>query len=81
MILLVASNNDVASLNIKQQILKNYPFTKSSQTFQENPLYTADINGKNVTLATLSEESVKAQNLPDNFPNATLIVFIAVPMI
>jgi D-aminoacyl-tRNA deacylase len=77
MILLVASNNDVASLNIKQQILKNYPFTKSSQTFQENPLYTADINGKNVTLATLSEESVKAQNLPDNFPNATLIVFIS----
>ena len=78
MILLVASNKDIASLNIKQQILKHYPFAKTAQTFQAKPhLYTADINGKKVTLVTLNEESVKAQNLPDNFPNANLIVFIS----
>src|SRR5450756_1526960 len=77
MILLVASNKDIASLNIKQQILNHYPFNKTTKTFQPNPTYTADINGKKVTLATLNEESVKAQNLPDNFPTANLIVFIS----
>ena len=51
MILLVASNKDVASLNIKEQILKHYPFHKTAKVFQENPLYTADINGKKVTLS------------------------------
>jgi len=77
MILIVASNKDTASLNIKQQILNHYPFNKTAQTFQQKPIYTSDLNGKNITLATLSEESVKAQNLPDNFPNADLIVFIS----
>jgi D-aminoacyl-tRNA deacylase len=77
MILIVASNKDTASLNIKQQILNYYPFNKTAEAFQQTPLYTADLNGKNITLATLSEESVKAQNLPDNFPNADLIVFIS----
>ena len=77
MILIVASDKDTASLNIKQQILNHYPFNKTAETFQQTPLYTADLNGKNITLATLSEESVKAQNLPDNFPNADLIVFIS----
>ena len=77
MILIVASNKDIASLNIKHQILNHYPFNKTPETFQQNPLYTADINGKNITFTTLNEESVKAQNLPDNFPNANLIVFIS----
>jgi len=77
MILLVASNKDTASLNIKQQILNRYPFNKTKDVFQQNPIYTADINGKNLSLATLSEESVNAQNLPENFPEAKLIVFIS----
>jgi D-aminoacyl-tRNA deacylase len=77
MILIVASNKDAASLNIKQQILNRYPFNKTAETFQQTPLYTAEINGKNTTLATLSEESVKAQNLPDNFPNADFFIFIS----
>ena len=70
MILIVASNKDTASLNIKQQILNNYPFSKTTATFQQNPIYTADINGKNLTLVTLSQESVNAQNLPESFPDA-----------
>ena len=77
MILLVASNKDVASLNIKEQILNHYPFRKTAKMFQQNPVYTADINGKTVNLVTLKEESVKAQDLPDKFPNAKLIVFIS----
>ena len=77
MILIVASKKDTASLNIKQQILNHYPFNKTAATFQQTPIYTADINGKNLTLATLSEESVNAQNLPESFPEAKLIVFIS----
>jgi D-aminoacyl-tRNA deacylase len=77
MILIVASNRDIASLNIKQQILEKYPFNKNAETYQQNPLYTAEINGKNITLATLNEESVNAQNLPNSFPDADLIVFIS----
>jgi D-aminoacyl-tRNA deacylase len=76
MILLVASNKDIASLNIKEQILKNYKFYKT-EVFQENPTYIADVNGKKVTLVTLNEELVRAQYLPDNFPTAKLIVFIS----
>ena len=77
MILLVASNKDIASLNIKEQILKNYPFQKTAKIFQENPIFTTEITGKNVTLITLSEESVKAQHLPEQFPQANLVVFIS----
>jgi len=77
MILIIASNKDTASLNIKQQILKHYSFTKTATTFQQDPVYTADLNGKNVTLATLSIESVHAQNLPEPFPDAQIIVFIS----
>jgi D-aminoacyl-tRNA deacylase len=77
MILLMASDKDIASLNIREQILNNYPFSKTEKIFEQNPTYTADINDKEVTLATLKEESVKAQNLPDNFPDAKLIIFVS----
>ena len=77
MILLIASDKDIASLNIKEQILKNYPYSETSNTFQENPIYTAEIFEKEVTLVTLKDESVKAQNLPEKFPNANLMIFIS----
>jgi D-aminoacyl-tRNA deacylase len=77
MILLVSSNKDVASQNIKTQILHNYPFNQISQSFQENPVYNATVNNQNVILITLSDESVKAQELPSTFPDAKLFVFIS----
>jgi D-aminoacyl-tRNA deacylase len=75
--LIVASNMDIASLNIKTHILKNCQFQKTQQTYQENPIFTAEINGKKLTLVTLNEESVQAQYLPEDFPDAELIVFIS----
>ena len=39
MILIVASNKDTASLNIKHQILTRYPFKETSEVFQQNPIY------------------------------------------
>ena len=77
MILIVASKKDIASLNIKKQILNNYPFKESAESFQENPAYEAQIQGKHVRLVTLNEESVRAQELPSSFQNLRLIVFIS----
>jgi D-tyrosyl-tRNA(Tyr) deacylase len=77
MILLVASRKDTASLNIANQVLNHYPFSKTPEPFQENPTYSATINGKNVTLITLNEEAINAQHLPESFPNLNLIVFIS----
>jgi len=77
MILLVSSNKDPASLNIANQILQRYPFQKTLATFQNNPVYTANLNKKFVTFIRLNEASVDAQNLPENFPDAELIIFIS----
>ena len=38
MILIVASNKDIASLNIKEQILNKYPFSKTKKTFEQNAI-------------------------------------------
>lgn len=77
MILLLASNVDIASQNIKQKILKHYPFQQTQRTFQQNPIYKAEVNGKKITLVTLNEESINAQYLPQSFPEAELIVSIS----
>jgi D-aminoacyl-tRNA deacylase len=77
MILIVYSTLDIAGINIAQQILKHYPFTKSTQTYQTLPLYTADINGHPTTMVALQKEAICAQYLPDDYPDAELIVFIS----
>jgi D-aminoacyl-tRNA deacylase len=77
MILLVASNKDIAGLNITRQVLDHYPFKKTGETFQENPVYSAQVNKKEVTLIVLREETLNAQHLTDNFPKPSLIVFIS----
>ena len=77
MILVTASRKDVAGLNIAKQILSHYPFSPTGETFQDNPVHSADVKGKKVTLAILSGEAVNAQHLPDSFANLSLIVFIS----
>jgi D-aminoacyl-tRNA deacylase len=77
MILLVASNKDVASLNIKKQVLTHYPFRECSEKFQENPTYEASISNRNVRLATLNTESVYAQDTTTFFSNLELVIFIS----
>ena len=77
MILLVSSNKDIAGVNIANQILQQYPFKKTNLNFQENPVFYAQINSKQVTYITLRDEAINAQNLPEQFPNMDLIVFIS----
>jgi D-aminoacyl-tRNA deacylase len=77
MILLVASSRDVAGLNIAKHILNQYPFSKTNGVYQENPVYSAEINWKKIHFITLREETINAQNLPEHFANLSLIVFIS----
>ena len=77
MILLVASNKDVAGLNIARQILDHYPFKVTGTSFQKNPVYHAQINRKDVNLLFLSEEAVNAQTLTDSFTKPDIVVFIS----
>jgi D-aminoacyl-tRNA deacylase len=77
LILIVASKKDVASLNIRKQILDNYSHRETGESFQENPVYTFKINQKDVRLVTLNDESIYAQNLADPFNNLELAVFIS----
>ena len=77
MILLVASNKDVAGLNIARQVLDHYPFKVTGATFQKNPVYQAQVNKKEVTLLILNEETINAQTLTDSFTKPRLIVFIS----
>jgi len=76
-ILIVASNKDAASLNIKKQILNHYNFSETAENFQEKPIYTAEISGREIKLITLNEESVYAQNITDYFENLELTLFIS----
>jgi D-aminoacyl-tRNA deacylase len=77
MILLVASSKDIAGVNIVKQVLGSFTFTRTGQMHQENPVYHAELDGKQVHLVTLKKETVNAQTLPEDFPNAELIVFLS----
>jgi D-aminoacyl-tRNA deacylase len=77
MILLVTSRKDMAGLNIAKQILSHYPFKQTDETYQENPVYSAYVKGKKVTLVMLNEESVNAQSLPQSFADLRLVVFVS----
>lgn len=77
MILIVASNKDSASLNIKEQILSHYRFKETRTLFQENAIYATRINGKDAQLITLNQESIHAQDLTRSFKEAKLVVFIS----
>jgi D-aminoacyl-tRNA deacylase len=77
MILIVASNRDPASLNIKKQILTHYPFNETTARFQENTTYSGQVNGKDIQLITLNQESIYAQDLTTFFTEPEFIVFIS----
>ncbi|MGA2386123.1 MAG: D-aminoacyl-tRNA deacylase [Candidatus Bathyarchaeia archaeon] len=77
MILLVHSTRDIAGVNIAKSILQRSPFTKTTETYRESPVYTAKVNDKQVSFLTLNEETISAQYLQEDFPNAQLAVFIS----
>ena len=76
-ILLVHSTQDIAGVNIAKSILWRYPFTKTEQKYRERPVYVAEIKGQQVSFLMLNEETISAQYLQEDFPNAQLVVFIS----
>jgi D-aminoacyl-tRNA deacylase len=77
MILLVASRKDIAGQNIAGQILKCWQFEKTTEEYQENPVYRVSVRDKEIRLVTLSQESVRAQYLPESFSDVELVTFIS----
>lgn len=75
--LLVSSKKDIASMNIKGQLLTCYPFKQIiDDSYQGSPVYKLKLNDKELILITLNQETVTAQNLPENFQDLELAVFI-----
>lgn len=77
MILLAASQKDLASVNIAEQILSHYQFNLTKENFGDALVYKAEIRGKKITLAMLNEELIYAQNITEFFPLLELVVFIS----
>ncbi len=76
MILVVASARDIASMNIKNQLLAHYGFKEKSKEFQDNPIYHAIMDGNEVKLVTINEEPIHYQAIADHF-SPKLIIYIS----
>ena len=76
MILIVASKKDVAGMNIAQEILKRYEFEKTSDVFQDSPVYIESFKGREFKLIFVNEDSVYAQFITDFF-NPELLIFVS----
>jgi len=77
MILVVASTKDVASMNIRQQLLDHYEFEESTEKFYGNSVYSKTTSGnKVVKLVTINEESIYYQAITNHF-NPQLIIYIS----
>jgi len=76
MILIVASMKDIASMNIAQKIIDLYEFEKTSEVFQQKPIYSKAVQGREVNLVFISEESIHAQSITDFF-HPKLLVFVS----
>jgi D-aminoacyl-tRNA deacylase len=77
MILLAYSRIDNAGANVAKQLLTTCQFRKTDQTYQEASVNTAEINGNQVNLITLKDETIYAQDLPDHFPKTELLIFLS----
>jgi D-aminoacyl-tRNA deacylase len=76
MILIVASRKDVASMNIRQQVLSNYDFEKTANRFHDDVIYYREAEGNEVKLVTINEEAIYYQAITDHF-SPELIVYLS----
>ena len=77
MILIVASEKDIASVNISRQILRRYAFVLLPEMFQGSPSYVTEVSGRSIKLVMLQNELIYAQDLADFFEEVELIVFVS----
>jgi len=76
MILIVASTTDIASMNIRQQLLTHYNFEESKNQFHNNPTYHKTINKNEVKLVTINKEPIYYQAITNHF-TPQLIIYLS----
>lgn len=76
MILIVASTKDVASMNIRQQLLTHYDFEESKEKIHNNPIYRKTTNKNEVKLVTINEEPIYYQAITNHF-TPQLIIYLS----
>lgn len=74
--LIVASQDDVASLNIATYLLQHYPFTETSECYEGHPLYCWQHHGKDIRLLIVNGELAYRQDLTA-LPDVDLLVFVS----
>jgi D-aminoacyl-tRNA deacylase len=75
-ILIVASQKDIASMNILQQLLSHHEFEKLSESFQENPVYLKSLRKSEIRLISIEEDLINSQFITDFFI-PKLLIFIS----
>jgi D-aminoacyl-tRNA deacylase len=75
-VLIIASQIDVASMNIAQKIIGNYSFKKTAESFQQNPVFVKSIENIEVSLVFVNQETIWAQDITDFF-KPQLIIFVS----
>lgn len=77
MILIVASKEDVAAVNIASHLLVDHGFEESPELFQGSPIYAKTLrNGEEVKLVFIKEPAIEAQFITDFF-KPRLLIFIS----
>lgn len=76
MILIVASTEDTAGMNIAQRIIDHYNFEKLSETFHKNPAYSKKVQNQEAKMLFVNEEIIKTQFITDFF-TPQLLVFVS----
>jgi D-tyrosyl-tRNA(Tyr) deacylase len=75
-ILIVASTKDVASLNIRHQLLTAYDFKESAEKFHHTSTYHTTMYNHEVKLVTIDREPIYYSAITDYF-NPELIIYLS----
>jgi D-aminoacyl-tRNA deacylase len=76
LILIVASERDVASRNIARRLMEDHDFDRFEEPFRDRPVYGRSLEGREVRLILLREELIRAQYL-DGLFSPELIIFVS----
>jgi len=75
-ILIVASKEDVASMNIAQKIIDHYGFRETSETFHQNPVYSKGLKDQEACLIFVNDRLIDTQYIGDFF-HPQLFIYIS----
>lgn len=76
MMLIVASTKDIASMNIAEKLLEHYDFEKTSDVFQQNPVYFKKTKQFEAKFVYVAQDPIKTQYITDFFA-PQLLVFLS----